>query len=85
MPVILKQEDALGSPHLFADYRGVDLTPVGSMLDGYGSISQPKWAAWRRKEGFEDICEESLDAQVAAAAAVLDPVFARGHTTAPKP
>ncbi len=54
------------------------------MLDGYGSISQPKWAAWRRKEGFEDICHESLDAQVAAAAAVLDPAFARGHATAPK-
>ena len=75
----------LASAQAVADHRGVDLTPVGPMLDGYGSISQPKWAAWRRKEGFEHICDESLDAQVAAAAAVLDPVFARGHTTAPKP
>lgn len=75
----------LASAQAVADYRGVDLKPVGPMLDGYGSISQPKWAAWRHKEGFEDICEESLDAQGAAAAAVLDPVFARAHTTAPKP
>jgi hypothetical protein len=75
----------LASAQAVADYRGVDLKPVGSMLDGYGSISQPKWAAWRRKEGFEDICDQSLDVQVAAAAAVLHPVFARGRVTAPKP
>jgi hypothetical protein len=74
----------LASAQAVADHRGVDLKPVGSMLDGYGSISQPNWAAGRRKEGFEDICEESLDAQVAAAAAALDPAFARGHTTARK-
>lgn len=69
----------LASAQAVADYRGVDLKPIGSMLDGYGSISQPKWEAWRRKEGFEDICDESLDAQVAATAAVLNPVFARGR------
>jgi hypothetical protein len=72
----------IASAQAVADYRGVELKPVGSMLDGYGSISQPKWAAWRRKEGFEDICDESLDVQVAAAAAVLDPVFARGRPKA---
>lgn len=62
----------------------VALMQVGSMLQGYGSISQPKWAAWRRKEGFEDICDESLDVQVAAVAAVLDLVFARGRETESK-
>ena len=68
-----------------SDYRGVDLKSVGSMLAGSGSIFQPKWAAWRRKEGFEDICDESLDVQVGAVAAVLDPVFARGRATRLKP
>jgi hypothetical protein len=72
----------LASAQAVADYRGVDLKPVGPMLDGYGSISQPKWAAWRRKEGFEDICDENLDVQVAAVGAVLDPVFARGRLRA---
>ena len=54
------------------------------MLAGYGSISQPKWAAWRRKEGLEEVCDESLDAQVAAVATVLDPIFARAGAAAPQ-
>lgn len=74
----------LASAQAVADYRGVDLTAVGPMLAGYGSTSQPKWAAWRRKEGLEDICDQSLDVQVAAVAAVLDPVFTRGRSAAPK-
>jgi len=74
----------LASAQAVADHRGVDLKQVASMLHGYGSISQPKWAAWRRKEGFEDICDESLDVQVAAVAAVLDLVFARGRETESK-
>lgn len=74
----------LASAQAVADFRGVHLTPVGPILAGYGSISQPKWAAWRRKEGPEHICDQSLDAQIAATAAVLDPVFARGRTAAPK-
>ncbi len=69
----------LASAQAVADYRGVHLTPVGPILAGYGSISQPKWAAWRRKEGLEHICEQSLDAHVAATAVVLDSVFARGR------
>lgn len=73
----------LASAQAVADYRGVDLLPVASILDGYGAFSQPQWAAWRRKEGFEDICDESLDAQVRAVAAVLDPVFARGRNSGP--
>lgn len=70
----------LASAQAVADYRGVHLTPAGPILAGYGSISQPKWAAWRRKEGLEHICDRSLDAQIAATVAVLDPVFARGRS-----
>ena len=43
---------------------------------GYGEVAQPKWAAWRRKEGVDDISEELLDDQVALVAEHLDPVFA---------
>ena len=75
----------LAAAQAVADYRGVDLTAVGPMLAGYGNISQPKWAAWRRKEGLEEICDESLDAQVAAVAAVLDAVFAQEGAAAPGP
>ena len=74
----------LTSAQAVADYRRINLTPVGPMLAGYGSTSQPKWAAWRRKERLENICDKSFDAQVAAVAAVLDPVFARGRAAVPR-
>lgn len=61
-----------------AVHRNVELGPVGGLLVGYGEVAQPKWAAWRRKESVEDLCAESLDEQVAAVAALLDPVFTAG-------
>ena len=59
-----------------AAYRRVSLGPVSPLLVGYGEVAQPKWAAWRRKEGVDDISEELLDDQVALVAEHLDPVFA---------
>ncbi|WP_187289409.1 hypothetical protein [Xylanimonas cellulosilytica] len=44
----------------------------------YPRLGQAKWAAWRRKERLEAVCEASPDDQVALVAAYLDPVFARG-------
>ena len=61
-----------------AAYRGVELAPVRSVLEGYGDLMQPKWVAWRRRERLEDVCEENLDDQIARVAAILDPVFTRG-------
>lgn len=58
-----------------ASFRGVELTPIGPVLDGYEAVSQRKWVAWRRKERLEHVCEESLDAQIARVAAILDPAF----------
>jgi hypothetical protein len=49
------------------------------MLAGFGSISQLKWAAWCCREKLEHICDQSVDAQITATAAVLDSVFARGR------
>ncbi|MFI8525415.1 nucleotidyl transferase AbiEii/AbiGii toxin family protein [Promicromonospora sukumoe] len=58
-----------------AAYRGVELRPIGPVVDGYGDVGQAKWAAWRRKEGLGEISEENLADQMALVAAVLDPVF----------
>jgi hypothetical protein len=58
-----------------ATFRNVELRPIGPVVSGYGAIAQAKWAAWRRKEGLEDISEEDLDRQMALVAAILDPVF----------
>ncbi|MBO0610911.1 nucleotidyl transferase AbiEii/AbiGii toxin family protein [Myceligenerans salitolerans] len=58
-----------------AGYRKVDLAPIGELVAGYGDIAQGKWAAWRRKEGLQDITEPLLDDQIERVATVLDPVF----------
>lgn len=61
-----------------AEYRGINLSPIGPVVEGYGALSQRKWAAWRRKERLQDVCEESLDDQILRVAAILDPVFGDG-------
>jgi hypothetical protein len=47
-------------------------------LAGYGAVAQAKWAAWRRKEHLESVCEENLDDQIALVTSYLDSVFALG-------
>jgi Nucleotidyl transferase AbiEii toxin, Type IV TA system len=68
----------LGSARAVARHRQVTLRPVADSVVGYGAAPQPKWAAWRRKEGLEDVCESDLDNQMREVIAVLDPVFSSG-------
>lgn len=68
----------LDSARAVARYRQVILRPVAGLVAGYGATSQAKWAAWRRKERLQDMCEPRLDDQMLAVIAVLDPVFSRG-------
>jgi hypothetical protein len=68
----------LDSARAVARYRQVTLRPVADSVAGYGAASQAKWAAWRRKERLEDVCEPSLDDQMLEVIAVLDPVFSEG-------
>lgn len=69
------REELRRSAEAVAHYRGVTLEPVGPHLEGYGPTAQSKWAAWRRKEHLEPVCEAELDTQVALVAAFIDPVF----------
>lgn len=69
-------EELLRSAQAVTRYRGVALEPIAAHVAGYGQVGQRKWAAWRRKEGLEAVCEENLDEQMALVAAVLDPIFA---------
>ena len=64
------------SAEAVARYRGVTLEPVSPHVEGYGAIEQAKWAAWRRKEHLEGVCEVQLDDQVTLVARFIDPVFA---------
>ena len=71
----LKPGELRRSAEAIAAYRGVELSPVSRMVAGYGAVGQTKWAAWRRKESVESLCEALLDDQMVRVAAVLDPVF----------
>jgi len=57
--------------------RGI-LEPVAPHLAGYGAVGQAKWAAWRRKEQLESVCEENLDEQINLVINVIDAVFVHG-------
>ena len=75
-------EVLLSSARAVARYRRVTLRPVAASVAGYGAIAQAKWAAWRRKEGLEDMCESDLDDQMCEVIAILDPVFQAGPSSA---
>lgn len=77
-------DELLLSARAVARYRGVDLEPIAPYVVGYGQIGQAKWAAWRRKERLEEVCEPDLDEQVALVASYLDPAFSRGNTPPPR-
>lgn len=71
-------DELLSAARAVANHRGVTLEPVAPHLAGYGSVAQAKWAAWRRKEHLESVCEENLDDQIILVASCLDPVFDHG-------
>jgi hypothetical protein len=68
----------LRSARAVARHPGVTLEPVAPHLAGYGAVAQAKWAAWRRKERLESVCEDNLDDQVTLVVSYLDSVFAHG-------
>ncbi|TWP33849.1 nucleotidyl transferase AbiEii/AbiGii toxin family protein [Leekyejoonella antrihumi] len=63
------------SAEAVAQFRKVDLKPIRPVVKDYGDTAQVKWAAWRRKEGFEEFSAENLDDQMVLVAEILDPVF----------
>lgn len=71
-------DELLRSARAVARHRGVTLGPVAPHLAGYGAVAQAKWAAWRRKEHLESVCEENLDDQIILVVSCLDSVFAHG-------
>lgn len=76
-------EELLRSARAVARYRGIELRPIAPLIVRYGEVGQARWAAWRRKERLEAISEESLDAQLAVVASLLDPIFALGNERPP--
>jgi Nucleotidyl transferase AbiEii toxin, Type IV TA system len=71
-------DELLRSARAVARPRRVTLEPVAPHLADYGAVAQAKWAAWRRKEHLESVCEENLDDQITLVASCLDSVFVHG-------
>jgi len=71
-------DELLRSARAVARHRGITLEPVEPHLAGYGAVAQAKWAAWRRKEHHEAVCEENRDDQIILVTSCLDPSFDHG-------
>lgn len=63
------------SAEAVARYRGVRLEPLAPHVEGYGALSQQKWAAWRRGQGSSAVSEPELERQIALVCGFLDPIF----------
>ena len=65
----------VASTRLVADYRLATLAPLRDVLDGYGSVAQPRWAAWRTKQKLDDEAPEHIDEIVDSLVEFADPVL----------
>ena len=65
----------VASTRLVADYRQATLAPLRAVLDRYGAIAQPRWAAWRTKQKLEDEAPEGLDDLVGSLVEFADPIL----------
>ena len=63
-----------------AQHRGARLVPLSQVLDGYASLAQPRWAAWRRRQRLDDRLPERFDEILETVIAFADPAL-RSATT----
>lgn len=66
---------------LVAGHRGAVLRPLQEALGpDYGKTGQAKYAAWRRKNGLEDVAPEEFAEALEAVCAFVDPVVGDDRT-----
>lgn len=58
-----------------AGHRGTRLEPLSGTLDGYGTIGQQRWEAWRRKQRLEDRLPGQFGEVIAAVVDFADPAI----------
>ena len=56
-----------------AEYREVALAPLSQALEGYATLAQPRWAAWRRKHRLDDRLPQNFDVVLQRAFALAEP------------
>jgi hypothetical protein len=60
-----------------AEFRGVELSPLSEMLDGYADIGQPRWAPWRAKLQLTEILPADFRDALEVLLAFADPILTR--------
>jgi hypothetical protein len=60
-----------------AEFRGVELSGLDEILDGYAEIGQPRWAPWRAKLQLTEILPADFGDSLEALRAFADPVLSR--------
>ena len=58
-----------------AEFRDVELSALGEMLDGYAEIGQPRWAPWRAKLQLTEILPADFGAALEVLRAFADPIL----------
>jgi Nucleotidyl transferase AbiEii toxin, Type IV TA system len=59
-----------------AEFRGVELSGLDEILDGYAEIGQPRWAPWRAKLQLAEILPADFRDALEVLRAFADPVLA---------
>jgi hypothetical protein len=63
-----------------AEFRDVELSALGEMLDGYAEIGQPRWAPWRAKLQLTEILPADFRDALEALRAFADPILTSAAT-----
>ena len=58
-----------------AAYRHVELSPLADALDGYATLGQARWAAWRRRQHLDDRVPSSFANVLNEVIAFADPAL----------
>jgi hypothetical protein len=58
-----------------ATYRRVELSPLADALNGYATLGQARWAAWRRKQHLDDRLPSSFVNVLTEVIAFADPAL----------
>lgn len=73
---IVHGNEAIRAVETVAAFRRARRTPLATVLDGYSSIAQARWSAWRRGQGLEERLPEDFSAVRDRVVRLADPLLA---------